>query len=78
MVRDLIAVVHREKAAIGVLIGLALPTRVMGGGGGCGAPGPPGGSGGLLVWAVGLVGEWVLVKCLLVSAVYMLKICFSR
>ena len=29
MVRDLIAVVEREKAAIGVLISLALPTRVM-------------------------------------------------
>jgi len=29
MIRDLIAVVEREKAAIGVLITLALPTRVM-------------------------------------------------
>ena len=29
MVRDLIAVVEREKAAIGVLISLTLPTRVM-------------------------------------------------
>ena len=29
MVRDLIAVVEREKAAIGVLISLALPTRAM-------------------------------------------------
>ena len=29
MVRDLIAVVNREKAAIGVLISLALPTRAM-------------------------------------------------
>jgi DNA modification methylase len=29
MVRDLIAVVEREKAAVGVLITLALPTRVM-------------------------------------------------
>jgi DNA modification methylase len=29
MVRDLIAVVEREKAAVGVLISLALPTRVM-------------------------------------------------
>jgi hypothetical protein len=29
MVRDLIAVVDREKAAIGVLISLALPTRAM-------------------------------------------------
>ena len=29
MVRELIAVVEREKAAIGVLITLALPTRVM-------------------------------------------------
>ena len=29
MVRELIAVVEREKAAIGVLISLALPTRVM-------------------------------------------------
>ncbi len=29
MVRDLIAVVEREKAAIGVLISLALPTRIM-------------------------------------------------
>ncbi|HEV7996463.1 MAG TPA: DNA methyltransferase, partial [Stellaceae bacterium] len=29
MVRDLIAVVEREKAAIGVLIALALPTRAM-------------------------------------------------
>lgn len=29
MVRDLIAVVEREKAALGVLISLALPTRVM-------------------------------------------------
>jgi site-specific DNA-methyltransferase (adenine-specific) len=29
MVRDLVAVVEREKAAIGVLISLALPTRVM-------------------------------------------------
>jgi site-specific DNA-methyltransferase (adenine-specific) len=29
MVRDLIAVVEREKAAVGVLISLALPTRAM-------------------------------------------------
>ncbi len=29
MVRDLIAVVEREKAAIGILISLALPTRAM-------------------------------------------------
>ena len=29
MVRELISVVDREKAAIGVLITLALPTRVM-------------------------------------------------
>ena len=29
MVRDLIAVVEREKAAIGVLISLAMPTRAM-------------------------------------------------
>ena len=29
MVRELIAVVEREKAAVGVLISLALPTRAM-------------------------------------------------
>jgi hypothetical protein len=29
MVRDLIAVVEREKAAVGVLISLAMPTRAM-------------------------------------------------
>ena len=29
MVRDLIAVIEREKAAVGVLISLAMPTRVM-------------------------------------------------